>query len=324
MQVGLLWLQVKSKQDRPSTDNVTLNYHNIMKDFNRDKHIRIIQELDYKEQHQNVAKASLKSDYIDANTINVDLDAPLYRIMRYDRLCDILRNNRLGMVHPQCWDDPYEVFLMRSYGLTSQGQNVGFEPVTQSLYGMCFTLKRECDGMWRSFTANSCAECSFCKWLSRHGKQPITVKVKTTGRKLMNAFYDINDPFHSLCYWIGKVDYLTSNEISQMISDGINLITDNTAVNLIRTLLVKRKPFVYEEEVRLLFNMSNDKPADQLDPPDLYYFQINPNVLFDEIEFSPWVSENDVNKLTKEISKHYSGKISRSSLYDEPGIHITV
>ena len=104
-----------------------------MKDFNRDKHIRIIQELDYKEQYQNVTKASLKSDYNEANTINVDLAAPLYRIMRYDRLCEILRNNRLGMVHPQCWDDPYEVFLMRSYGLTPKGQSVGFEPITQSL-----------------------------------------------------------------------------------------------------------------------------------------------------------------------------------------------
>ena len=163
-----------------------------MLQFTRDKHIQTIQVLDIKEK-SGVSKASLKNDYIDANTINVDLDAPLYRIMSFDRLCDLLTNKRLGMVHPQRWEDPYEVFLMRSYGVTSYGQSVGFEPITNSLYGLCFSLNPECDGLWRSYSASSCIDCSFCKWRKRHGKQTLTVKIKTTGRKLMDAFYNINN-----------------------------------------------------------------------------------------------------------------------------------
>lgn len=291
--------------------------------FTRDKHIQIIQLLDIKE-HSGVSKISLKDDYIDANTINVDLDAPLYRIMSIDRLCDLLIHKRLGMVHPQRWDDPYEVFLMRSYGITSQGFGVGFELITNALYGLCFSLKPECDGLWRSYSASSCTNCTICKWRKRHGKQTLTVKIKTTGRKLMDAFYDISNEVHPLAYWIGKVDYCDSSQIAQIVANGSLLITDNTGVGLIQTLLVKRKPFEYEKEVRLLFYMSELNQTSQINTPDLYFFDVEPNDLIEEIEFSPWVGEKDVNRLTSQIKKYYNGNVTRSKLYDEPGIHIKI
>ena len=294
-----------------------------MNPFTRVNHIRAIQQLDAMEQ-QGIAKATLRNDYIDANTIDVDLDAPLYRIMSIDRLYDLLNNRHLGMVHPQVWDDPYEVFLMRSYGITSQGQGVGFEPITNSLYGLCFSLREECDGLWRSFSASSCVQCSLCDWYHKHGKQPLTVKIKTTGRKLMDAFYNINDPFHVVSYWIGKVDYLNASQIQTIINNGMANVTDDTAVNLIKTLLVKRIPFAYEEEVRLLFFKSSTTPSSQLITPKLYFFNVDPNLLIDEIEFSPWVDEKDVNLHTSKIRKSFNGNVTRSKLYDEPGIHIKI
>lgn len=294
-----------------------------MKPFSREEHVKIIQSLDLRE-HNGESKASLKSDYIEANTIDIDLDTPLYRIMNIDRLCDLINNKRLGMVHPQRWEDPYEVFLMRSNGVTSQGQNVGFEPITKSLYGLCFSLKPECDGLWRNYTTNSCKECTFCEWTKRHGTQPITVKIKTTGKKLMEAFYDIQNQFHPLCYWIGKVDYCNSAQISQIVSEGASRITDGTGVDLIKTLLVKREPFEYEQEVRLLYYKSSQNAIDQQNTPDMYFFNVDPNNLIEEIEFSPWVDDKDVRQFTKMIKKYYNGAVSRSKLYDEPGIHIKI
>ncbi len=294
-----------------------------MTPFKNNDHIKAIQQLDIKEQ-QGISKLSLKDDYIDANNLNVDLDAPLYRIMGINRLWDLLENKHFCMVHPQVWDDPYEVFLMRSYGVTSQGQGVGFEPITNTLYGLCFSLKKECDGLWRSFSANSCRDCSFCNWYHKHGQSPVTVKIKTTGRKLMDAFYDVSNQFHTLSYWIGKVEYLDSVQISRIVNNGRSFVTDNTGVGLIKSLLVKRKPFEYEQEVRLLYYMSNLPPASQLNTPELYFFDVDPNKLIDDIEFSPWVCEDEVNKQTTRIVKHYNGIVSRSSLYDEPGIHIIV
>lgn len=219
-------------------------------------------------------KAALKNDYIDANNLNVDLDAPLYRIMNIDLLWDLLKNKRLGMIHPQRWDDPYEVFLMRSYGITQQGQGVGFEPITNSLYALCFSLKPECDGLWRSFSASSCKKCKFCDWRKKHGHHPLTVKIKTTGRKLMDAFYDINSKFHALNYWIGEVEYGDTQRISSMVSQGAAYITDNTGVNLIHTLLVKRQSFEYEKEVRLIYYMSSENPASQLNTTDLFFSKL--------------------------------------------------
>lgn len=291
--------------------------------FDKDLHIQAIQELHNKEEYLNIKKSSLKAEYIDANTIDVDLDASLYRIMPLERLLDILDNKRLGMVHPQCWDDPYEVFLMRSYGVSHMG-NVGFEAIINSLYGMCFTLKTECDGMWRSFSAGSCEKCSFCKWWCKHGKHPVTIKIKTTGRKLMDAFYDINDKFHSLSYWIGKVSYCDSIQIQQMVINAQNYIMDTTGVGLVQTLLVKRKPFEYEQEVRLLYNLPSIDPVSQLHTPNVHEFAIDPNSLIEEIELSPWVPEQDVIKLTEMIKSKYNGVVTHSKLYDEPDIHIRI
>ena len=201
-----------------------------MTPFNKDNHIIAIQKLMEREQRGESINA-LRNHYIDANTINLDLDAPLYRIMQFERLCDVLSKRELSMVHPQRWDDPYEVFLMRSYGTTSEGEKVEFEPIKDSLYGLCFSLNPECDGLWRSFSNQSCTNCTQEKWSIRHGKQPITVKIKTTGRKLMDAFYDISVRFHSLSFWIGMVDYCNAEQMSNVINDGINHITDDTGVD---------------------------------------------------------------------------------------------
>lgn len=292
--------------------------------FSKEEHIRTIQYLDHLEYHKGESKASHRDAYIDANAIDIDLDEPLYRIMPINRLFDILDNNRMCMVHPMRWDDPYEVFLTRSYGTTRDGIPVGFEPINNSLYGLCFSLKQECDGLWRNYTSNSCNPCSLCDWKKRHGKRPISVKIKTTGRKLMEAFYDVNNVYHGISYWIGKVKYCKKEDISKLASVGIDIVTDDTGVNLIESLLIKREAFEYEHEVRLLYYLGSQTPHDQMNTPDLYFFDVDPNKLIEEIEFSPWVSDNDVKRLSAKISRKYQGNVGRSKLYDEPGIHIRV
>ncbi|MBO7227032.1 MAG: hypothetical protein J6V33_05570 [Bacteroidales bacterium] len=280
--------------------------------FDRNKHIEGINRNWVSEN-----KVDKKNEYIDLNTINLDLDIPLYRIMSFERLLEILDEKKLFMVHPTCWDDPYEAFLMRSPGIGKFGI-VGFEQILSSIYGLCFSMKEECDGLWRNYSCNSCKNCSKSDWKKRNNKPLITVKVKTTGRKLMNAFYDIENDFHSLNYWIGKVDYST-DKISEFIGSGIEMITDSTACNLVESLLVKREAFEYEEEVRLIYVTDSTK-----NDSDIYSFPIEPNEVFDEIEFSPWTPEDDIDRLINRVKSKYQGKISKSKLYDYPNIRIKV
>ena len=283
--------------------------------FDRNEHIKCFQSLDFEKNKYSLEE--YKNKCIDNNTINLDLDKPLYRIMSFERLLQILDEKKLFMVHPTCWDDPYEVFLMRKPGLGEFG-NIGFDSILSTLYGLCFSLKEECDGLWRNYSSNSCKTCSKFDWEKRTKKPLITVKVKTTRRKLMNAFYNIENNFHPLNYWIGKVDYST-NRISDFVRGGIKNVIDNTGCNLVESLLLKREAFKYEEEVRLIYLTDSTK-----NNPEIYSFSIEPNDIFDKIEFSPWTPEDDIDQLINKIKSKYQGEISKSKLYDEPNIRIKV
>ena len=134
----------------------------------------------------------------------------------------------------------------------------------------------------------------------------------------MNAFYDESNPFHSLCYFMGKVDYCDMEDIVECLKS-VNVV-DNTNINQILSLLKKRSSFSYEEEVRLIFCRPEEvieNVKNSWDPcSDIFEFQIEPNDLFDEIEFDPWVDENIYNKFKEQFVQYYNGSIVKSKLYE--------
>lgn len=92
-----------------------------------------------------------------------------------------------------------------------------------------------------------------------------------------------------------------------------------------QTLLIKRLAFSYEEEVWIIFGKPSTSEIDlktirnPWDDSDFFYVNIDPNVLFDEIEVDPWLKNNEFSVLKDElIALGYTGKITRSGLYDRP------
>jgi hypothetical protein len=78
-------------------------------------------------------------------------------------------------------------------------------------------------------------------------------------------------------------------------------------------MLIKRKSFGYEEEVRLIIR---DKTITN---SDLLRIPINMNDLVEEIVFDPWIKPDVYEQKRNEIiALGYTGKITRSSLYDKP------
>lgn len=293
-----------------------------MENFSREKHIRAIQMIDSK-YGMTINNQEQKKAFMNANLIELDFDTPIFRIYSLERFLSVLKEKKLCLVKPKCWDDPFENFLMKSEGELRDGQSVSLEPTRELYYGLCWSLKEECDGLWRNYTNHySCKTCTFCDYISRHGKIPTSVKVKTTVGKLMNAFYNEKDPFHAICYFMGKVRYLEMDEIIDYIKKAN--VTDDTNVNQVLSLLIKRTPFAYEEEVRLIYTKACNSRDDykSMMSSDIYKFDIDPDDLFDEILIDPWTDDNICNQIITQIKENYNGNVAKSQLYIYPSFKV--
>lgn len=267
---------------------------------------KVIVELDFREE-RGANKSNHLLRYVDINSINLDINTPIYRIIPLTRFYEMLENQNNVLVKPHLWEDPFENFLLKATGKLNDGTPVSFKSIHDSFYAQCWTTKNECDGLWRNY------KCSATS----------AIKIKTTISKLMERFYDLTNQFHTLSYFIGKVDYVNDAEIIDFFQDPISLM-DFKDLGFVKTLLIKRKAFAYEEEVRLIFSRpnSNEINIDEIKNPwdnsDLFKFSIDPNDLIEEVEIDPWILPDDYKAIRREITaKGYLGNIVRSSLYDE-------
>lgn len=290
-----------------------------MKPFSEAKRREIIRELDYKAPPWK-NQLPYKNEFINANTINLEPDNIIYRFFNKDTFLKTLRDKKLCLVRPSSWADPYENYILSSIGITPQGKRIGFEKLRNNFYAQCWTIKSECDGLWKNYGLCSNGET-------------IAIKVKTNVKKLMNDFYEMtNTIFHSNSYFIGKVEYLDNASFQNISNKTISLLKHLTSINSPHSLLIKRKAFSYEEEVRLIFHkMNTDNPDDfknvknMWDDSDKFFVSFDPNILFDEIEIDPWLNEDACKKITKEIKDlGYDGIIHQSQLYKRPNFELNI
>lgn len=268
--------------------------------------MKSIQELDNLEQ-KGIAPTQLKTDYMALNQFSLKGSKKIYRVFSFERFLKVLINKNLTLVKPKLWDDPFENFVLKSYGVLSDGRKVHFDSMRESYYGQCWTLRKECDGLWRNYSPDS-----------------MGVKVRTTVAKLFDALYDIGNPYHTLSYFIGKVEYVSDKKIKNVFSDPRMILTSD-GKGIVKTLLLKRRAFNYEKEVRIIFKVPNDNQADYSKVTNVWaegdFFNINidPNILFEEVEFNPWISDDLYKILSDGLEKAgYRGKVRKSRLYDQP------
>ena len=251
----------------------------------------------------------LKKNYLNVNAVNLDLKESLFRIFNYEYFLKDLENNTLTLVSPDLWDDPFENFLLKSKGKLEDGREVDFSVIRGSFYSQCWSLKEECDGLWRNYRCNN------------EDKDRIAIKAKTTSGKLFENVYDINDKSHYLSYFIGKVDYVSDEEIADYFKKNIILSNFQTGIEFALTLLTKRKPFAYEEEVRIIVHKQSDDLSKE--NPTISLKNMNNkniiNEIVEEIVFDPWVEKEIFQqKKQKLLDAGFTGKISKSELYDQP------
>lgn len=221
---------------------------------------------------------------------------PIYRIIKPARLFELFDDRLNTLVHPSKWKDPYENFILKSKVKRKSGkiEQYGFH---NHFYGQCWTLNKASDAMWRIYSNDYTG-----------------IRIKTTIRKLLAS---LNGGCAYKPDWfcvVGKVMYLKEKklfEFANNIYHNGSLLKDD----LFNTLLVKRRAFEHESEIRVLY--FDDRKSEG---GKLFRYKIDPYQLIDQIMLDPRLSTKKISALKNEIRDRtaYPGPIRRSLLYKPP------
>ncbi|WP_292995291.1 DUF2971 domain-containing protein [Nitrosomonas sp.] len=237
--------------------------------------------------------------------INIkEITLPIYRILSFDKLVDIFKKQELTLVKPSNWEDPFENCILKSFTIDKDGYET-YHGNRDDLYGQCWTSRKDSDAMWRIYSPDKSG-----------------VKIKSTVEKILTNLVEsvgIENAF------IGKVEYRSKKYILGQMKETWNskLIYQGNDVieNIVKTLLIKRKAFSHESEIRVIYFSLNSKPESDIHP-----VKIDPFQLVVEIAFDPRINPNKLaayqHYLKNEIK--FLGKINKSPLYDAPSHKIRI
>lgn len=233
------------------------------------------------------------------NLAEQDRDKRVYRVLSVERLLEMLGTRHNALVRPSKWDDPFENFLLRTVWSGQSGQpfTVGLR---DQLYGQCWSLLPESDAMWRIYSAD---------------KQG--VRITSTLSKLLASLWQAVTQVPELSCWIGKVTYHPRSQLKRMLEDGqglASLTVDPTGRAQASSLLIKRREFEHEKEVRLIF--FSPQPRKE----DVFRYAVNPVEIIEHIRFDPRLSTDVTAVFARHLRDEagFKGKIDQSSLYRLP------
>jgi len=242
-----------------------------------------------------------------------DLDAPIYRIFSFDRFCELLQSGNLVLVEPRLWEDPLENVLMNCAILdtskTPYGQHF-FHEIRQPIYAQCWSMTKESDTLLRAYSIVKKNTSGRNKFRELEG-----VQVKSTPRKLLEALWSAVPTHQADTCFFGKVKYQPEAEFLRYFNDEIvsqRLQAFDGGLGQARSVLHKRDPFSYENEVRLIYVGNKSQQSSS----GIFCIPVKPNVLFDEVLVDPRLATGERLERAEEIRKlGFSGPIETDSRF---------
>lgn len=238
------------------------------------------------------------------NFEDINPDTPVYRVYPIDRLLELFTLRKNTLVKPALWDDPFENIIFQQNAKLKSGETVHFSTIRERFYGQCWTLNtEETDALWRIYSSN------------KNG-----IRVKTTFKKLWDSYYNHNDKWAMVSFFIGKIKYASTKEIQTYFENPDNLNMIFSGQGTVQTLLIKRKEFTHENEIRLIYSALEKENV----TGNLYQYSIDPFDLIDELLFDPRF--NDVDSFTKRETEirnfGFTKSIEMSKLYQMPNFNL--
>lgn len=196
--------------------------------------------------HMSGASAEeMKAIYIRRNTLGISPDTPIYRIMELQYLCEDVRERCFSHVKIDAsnWDDPTENPLLSRVYHDNDGSAITLDGVVDRFYGSCWSATKM-DGIeeWAKFS---------------RGRR--SVRIESTPGRLLHAVMSLDNPFHMLHHFIGKVRYAGYDETEEYFSDANwEKHLDSLGQGIASSFLQLDESLSYEDEVRLLYDHAAD------------------------------------------------------------------
>ena len=227
----------------------------------------------------------------------------LHRIELLDRFFQILDNKEIVMVQPKCWTDPMENIIFNARIIKN---GVPFEhPAKDKIYGQCWSYDEDSYALWQIYT-------------TKPDDNGITmrhpgVRITTHLDRLNQLSYNNKGDFY-----YGVVDYLTQKDLLQLPKNKEYikcLQSDEINDEHVQSLLLKRKSYKYENEVRLL-SIPNKRLIDAKNER-ICRIKIEPLEFISSVRLDPSLNPKEFKDLKEKIVDHYGFKptaVTQSSL----------
>jgi hypothetical protein len=231
------------------------------------------------------------------NLTDAELDQDIYRIMRESFVINLFANrtNVLSQVHN--WKDKFENFQLNLGGiLDGEPFKYGFR---NDFVGQCWTRENLSEAMWGIY-AND-AKVRF-------------LRIRSTPRKVLACLVQAHSAMPQDTCFIGKVQYKREGELRAYAQSGGQF--DLSPQCFASHLLLKRRAFKHEGEVRLLY-FGDEK---RYDAKGLYQYAVDPHAMITQIMADPnrdrttWATD----KAALQQATGFTGRIKRSKIYDPP------
>lgn len=232
-------------------------------------------------------------------SINYDI----YKIIPLKYLLSWFKIQKVRFDQISKWDDIYELFLFKqNYYSQVNGQNlpVDMDAVSHSIYGQSWSLRKECDALWRIYSPDY-----------------MSVKIHTTTNKLISEMQNNVFPNHSIAY-LGKVKYFSLQGLHNQI---VHYVNNNVLLeeNIASSLFDKRKILSYEKEFRIVIVQATQSQSgnNKVSLPIYPFIQIPMNLekIIDEVIFDYRLDNCTFSSLQNCIKKMLpNAKVSKSSL----------
>lgn len=235
----------------------------------------------------------------------------LYRVKLLDRFYGILDNQELVFVNPSLWEDPLENIIFNAK-ITKNGKAF-INPIQNRMFAQCWSMDGDSYALWQIFTTKANDQGI----VKRH----MGVRI-TTHLDRLQQLSQANDGLFSF----GLVDYMSKTRLDNYAKKPVvKDILKKTEPNIehAKTLLVKRKNYAYEQEVRLI-NIDTDSSEGL---QKIKRLRIDPRKFISSVRFDPQMDYETFQKHKQRLVSEYGFKrsqITRSTYLNENEYSIDV
>lgn len=218
----------------------------------------------------------------------------IYRIELLDRFYKMLDNNELVFVNPDKWEDPLENLIFNAKVIKNGKQF--HNPAKDKIFSQCWSYEGDSYGIWKIYTTKADDKGI----VKRH----MGIRITTNLNRLIHISKNNKGK-----YYYGVVDYKWRYQLDKLpkdrkIVDALKISTPDK--KHIETLLVKRKSYSYENELRL-FAIPDNSLIDKKDN-HLCRLSLNMKEFITSVRFDPGMEYQEFKEHKKKLVEKYGFK----------------